>query len=171
LKIAGRNVEGAGINGADGFQFLELGKPVGIGAEEVDVAPESKRIDHGDAEGGDGRITKSGALRAGEREGHAKGGGQGIPCGHSPMIDAVHDEATGRPDIAGILHRALPGHAVRSFAVMTGGLINAMYRVEVEGFEDPLVLRFYARDRTACQKEVDLHRLVAGSVPVPEVLY
>jgi aminoglycoside phosphotransferase (APT) family kinase protein len=87
------------------------------------------------------------------------------------MIDGVHDEVTRRPDIAGLLHRALPGHAVRSFAVMTGGLINAMYRVEVEGFEDPLVLRFYARDRAACQKEVDLHRLVAGSVPVPEILY
>jgi aminoglycoside phosphotransferase (APT) family kinase protein len=87
------------------------------------------------------------------------------------MIDAVPHETTGRPDIAGVLHRALPGHAVRSFAAMTGGQINAMYRVEVEGFEDPLVLRFYARDRTACQKEVDLHRLVARSVPVPEILY
>src|ERR1019366_3429410 len=53
----------------------------------------------------------------------------------------------------------------------TGGLINAMYRVEVAGFEDPLVLRLYARDRAACQKEVDLHRLVAGRVPVPEILF
>ena len=70
------------------------------------------------------------------------------------------------PDIAGILHRAFPGHAVRSFAAMTGGLINAMYRVELEGFEDPLVLRFYARDRTACQKEVDLHRLEIGRAHV-----
>ena len=41
------------------------------------------------------------------------------------------------PDIVGILHRAFPGHAVRSFAAMTGGLINAMYRVELEGLEDP----------------------------------
>ena len=87
------------------------------------------------------------------------------------MIDSGPHEATRRLDIAGLLHRALPGHTVRSCAAMTGGLINAMYRVEVEGFEDPLVLRFYARDRTACQKEVDLHRLVAGSVPVPEILY
>ena len=87
------------------------------------------------------------------------------------MIDSGPHEATRRLDIAGLLHRALPGHTVRSCAAMTGGLINAMYRVEVEGFEDPLVLRFYARDRTACQKEVDLHRLIAGSVPVPEILY
>ena len=54
---------------------------------------------------------------------------------------------------------------------MTGGLINRMYRLEVEGLQDPLVLRLYARDRAACQKEVDLHRLVAGRVPVPEILY
>ena len=75
------------------------------------------------------------------------------------------------PDIAGILHRAFPGHAMRCFVAMTGGLINAMYRVELEGYEDPLVLRFYARDRAACQKELDLHRLVGGCVPVPEILY
>ena len=87
------------------------------------------------------------------------------------MTDAIQPRATGRPNIAGVLHRALPGHALRSCAVMTGGLINAMYAVEVDGFEDPLVLRFYARDPAACQKEVDLHRLVEGRVPVPEILY
>jgi aminoglycoside phosphotransferase (APT) family kinase protein len=74
-------------------------------------------------------------------------------------------------DIACALRRALPSHALRSCSVMTGGLINPVYRVELEGFDDPLVLRFYARDTAACQKEVDLHRLVAGSVPVPEILY
>ena len=71
------------------------------------------------------------------------------------MIDAVHHEATGRPDIAGVLHRAFPGHALRSVAVMTGGLINAMYCVELEGFEDPLVLRFYAQiGRASCRERV-----------------
>ena len=54
---------------------------------------------------------------------------------------------------------------------MTGGLINGMSRLEVEGFEQPIVLRLYARDPAACQKEVDLHRLVAERVPVPEILY
>jgi aminoglycoside phosphotransferase (APT) family kinase protein len=87
------------------------------------------------------------------------------------MTDAIHHEATQGPDISGILHRAFPAHGVRSSTVMTGGLINAMYRVELEGFEDPLVLRFYSQDPSACQKEVDLHRLVAGWVPVPEILY
>ena len=66
-----------------------------------------------------------------------------------------------------------------------------MYRVDVAGLRQPLVLRVYSR-RTAspdmaapemgsqdtvsraaavCRKEVDLHRLVAARVPVPEILY
>jgi len=87
------------------------------------------------------------------------------------MRDAAHLEATRRPDFAGIFRRALPGHALRSCAVLTGGLMHEMYRVELEGLEDPLVLRLYSGDAAACQKEVDLHRLVAGRVPVPEILY
>jgi aminoglycoside phosphotransferase (APT) family kinase protein len=93
------------------------------------------------------------------------------PVGMFQMIDAMDHEAAGRRQIARILHRAFPGHALRSCAVMTGGLINEMYRLEIEGFEQPLVLRLYARDPAACQKEFDLHRLVAERVPVPEILY
>lgn len=74
-------------------------------------------------------------------------------------------------EIPHILQRAFPGHSLRCCAVMTGGLINEMYRLELEGWEQPLVLRLYARDPAACQKEVDLHRLVAACVPVPEILY
>ncbi|MGD0771647.1 MAG: aminoglycoside phosphotransferase family protein [Candidatus Solibacter sp.] len=87
------------------------------------------------------------------------------------MISTIHDDAVWRRVIPRILHQALPGHALRSFAFMPGGLINAMYRLEVEGLRDPLVLRLYTRDPSACQKEVDLHRLVAARVPVPEILY
>jgi fructokinase len=54
---------------------------------------------------------------------------------------------------------------------MTGGVINGMYRIEVEGLNEPFVLRIYMRDAAACRKEVDLHRLVARRVPVPEILY
>ena len=87
------------------------------------------------------------------------------------MRDAVHHEATQRPDFAAIFQRAFPGHALRSCTVLTGGLMHEMYRVELEGLEDPLVLRLYSGDAAACQKEVDLHHLVAGRVPVPEILY
>ena len=62
LKIAGRNVERTGVNRADGFQFLELGKPEGIGGQQVDFAAQSERIDHRDAERGDGRVGKRGVC-------------------------------------------------------------------------------------------------------------
>ena len=46
-----------------------------------------------------------------------------------------------------------------------------MYRVHVSGLTEPLVLRIYSRDAAACRKEVELHRLVGASVPVPEIVY
>jgi aminoglycoside phosphotransferase (APT) family kinase protein len=73
--------------------------------------------------------------------------------------------------IAHILSRALPRHALKSFEPLTGGLINAMYRLYAEGLQEPFVLRVYSRDPSACQKEVDLHQLVSGRAPVPEILY
>lgn len=73
--------------------------------------------------------------------------------------------------VARILAEALPTHALRSFELLTGGLSNTNYRLHVEGLKDFLVLRVYCRDPSACQKEVDLHRLVSDRVPVPEVLY
>jgi aminoglycoside phosphotransferase (APT) family kinase protein len=73
--------------------------------------------------------------------------------------------------IAHILSRALPQHALQSFEPLTGGSINAMYRLRAEGLQEALVLRVYSRDPSACQKEVDLHQLVSGQVPVPEIVY
>ena len=35
--------------------------------------------------------------------------------------------------IARIVARALPGHALRTFEPLTGGLINAIYRIQVDG--------------------------------------
>ena len=73
--------------------------------------------------------------------------------------------------VAEIFARALPGHPAVSFDPLPGGLSNAMYRVRVAGLSEPLVLRLYSRDAAACRKEVEIHRLVAGRVPVPEILY
>jgi aminoglycoside phosphotransferase (APT) family kinase protein len=73
--------------------------------------------------------------------------------------------------IAHILSRALPKHALKSFEPLTGGLINTMYRMHVEGLREAFVLRVYSRDPSACRKEVDLHQLVSSRAPVPEILY
>jgi fructosamine-3-kinase len=73
--------------------------------------------------------------------------------------------------IAHILLRALPQHALQSFEPLSGGLINAMYRLRALGLQEAFVSRVYARDPSACQKEVGLHRLVSRQAPVRETLY
>jgi aminoglycoside phosphotransferase (APT) family kinase protein len=87
------------------------------------------------------------------------------------MIDPAGDQPAWRQQIPRILERAFPGRPLRSIEAITGGVINGMYRIQIEGIDEPFVLRIYIRDPAACRKEVDLHRLVAHRVPVPEILY
>lgn len=54
---------------------------------------------------------------------------------------------------------------------LPGGLRNSNFRVDLEPRTEPVVLRIYECDPTACQKEVDLHRLIRETVPVPEILH
>jgi aminoglycoside phosphotransferase (APT) family kinase protein len=66
---------------------------------------------------------------------------------------------------------ALSGRRVVAVELLSGGLINANFKIHLDSPNDPLVLRFYTRDPATCQKEVDLYQLVHRTVPVPEVLY
>ncbi len=70
-----------------------------------------------------------------------------------------------------LLRPALGPCAVSAFAPLSGGLANTNYRVMLAGSEEPVVVRLYTRDPTACAIEVALLRLVSGSVPVPRLLY
>lgn len=70
-----------------------------------------------------------------------------------------------------LLANALPGRRVVAVEILSGGLINANFKIYLDLGAEPLVLRFYTRDPAACQKEVDIYQLVHGTVPVPEVLY
>jgi aminoglycoside phosphotransferase (APT) family kinase protein len=54
---------------------------------------------------------------------------------------------------------------------LTEGLRNANFKLRLDSTPESIVLRIYEHDASLCQKEVDLLRLVGGSVPVPEVLY
>jgi len=58
-----------------------------------------------------------------------------------------------------------------TFELLTGGMRNLTVALQVDGLEDRLVLRIYKRDPLACRKEVELHNLVSGWIPVPEILY
>ncbi len=87
------------------------------------------------------------------------------------MIEPARDQPAWQPEIPRILERAFPGRTLRSIDAITGGVINGMYRIQIEDIREPFVLRIYLRDPAACRKELDLHRLVAPRVPVPEILY
>ncbi len=69
------------------------------------------------------------------------------------------------------IERAFPGGRVLAAQRLTGGLRNASFRLRLDSAAEDFVLRIYEHDPVLCQKELDVMRLVAGSVPVPEVVY
>jgi aminoglycoside phosphotransferase (APT) family kinase protein len=60
---------------------------------------------------------------------------------------------------------------VAQVELLSEGLSNFNYRVELDARSEVVVLRIYGRDPAACGKEVDLLRLLRETVPVPEVLH
>jgi aminoglycoside phosphotransferase (APT) family kinase protein len=70
-----------------------------------------------------------------------------------------------------LLAPALGRNSIAAISLLAGGLSNSNFKLDLGNRHEPLVLRVYQRDVSACQKEVDIHRLVRGTVPVPEILY
>jgi aminoglycoside phosphotransferase (APT) family kinase protein len=70
-----------------------------------------------------------------------------------------------------ILGSALPGRRVLELQPLTDGVRNANFKLRLNGAPESVVLRIYEHDPTLCQKEIDVMRLVGGSVPVPEVIH
>jgi len=54
--------------------------------------------------------------------------------------------------------------ASSSYRTNVGWSGQCELQLRVDSLNDPLVLRFYLRDPTACQREVDIYRLIAGTV-------
>lgn len=77
------------------------------------------------------------------------------------------DEGT----LAELLQPIAAGKRVLAAEPLSGGLVNTNYRVTLAGFDRPVVLRLYARDGTACQKDVDLFARLWGRVPMAELLH
>jgi len=75
------------------------------------------------------------------------------------------------PVLERMVHAALPGRRVLSGEPLGDGKRNANFKLLLDPAPEPMVLRIYEHDPSLCQKEVDLMRLVRGSVPVPEVIY
>jgi fructokinase len=70
-----------------------------------------------------------------------------------------------------LVSRALPHSRVLEAVPLTGGLRNANFKLRLDSTARPMVLRIYEHHASLCQKEIDLLRMLAGSVPVPEVIY
>lgn len=75
------------------------------------------------------------------------------------------------PLLKRIVHTAFPHDHVEDMQPLADGLRNANFILRLDSTPELIVLRIYEHDRSICQKEVDLIRLVAGSVPVPVVVY
>lgn len=66
---------------------------------------------------------------------------------------------------------AFPGARVAEVIPVSGGLANTNLRLRLDGRDAPVLLRLYQRDPGQAAKEVALHRLLAGRVPVPAILH
>jgi len=70
-----------------------------------------------------------------------------------------------------MVRTAFPRRRIGAIEPLAGGLRNANFRIRFDALSESIVLRIYQHDASLCQKEIDLLRLVRGSVPVPEVLH
>ncbi|MGA7080484.1 MAG: phosphotransferase [Terriglobales bacterium] len=70
-----------------------------------------------------------------------------------------------------IVQTAFPRAHVVDAQPLTDGWRNANFKLRLDCTPEPVVLRIYEHDASICQKEVDLIRLIGGSVPVAEVLH
>jgi aminoglycoside phosphotransferase (APT) family kinase protein len=76
-----------------------------------------------------------------------------------------------RPVLERMVHAAFPGTRLLEAEPFPEGLRNANFKICLDSFSKPIVLRVYEQDASLCQKEIDLLRLVSGSVPVAQVIH
>src|ERR1700684_4092431 len=75
------------------------------------------------------------------------------------------------PVLERIVDTAFPRRRVSEMQPLVEGLRHANFKLRLDSAAESMVLRIYEHDASLCQKEIDLLRLVEGSVPVPELLY
>ncbi len=73
--------------------------------------------------------------------------------------------------IEGMLAMAFPHVSGVTLQPLSGGCANLNMRVELKGYNPPVVLRIYLRDPEAGHREAMLSALLKRKVPVPEVLF
>jgi Ser/Thr protein kinase RdoA (MazF antagonist) len=75
------------------------------------------------------------------------------------------------PQLECVIHAAFGSRQVSGISPLIDGFRNANFKIELADPFDRVVLRLYEHDPVLCRKEIDLFRLVAGAVPVPEIIH
>lgn len=70
-----------------------------------------------------------------------------------------------------IIRAAFGSHQGATISPLTDGFRNANFKIDFKDSRESVVLRLYEHDPALCRKEVDLLRLIHGSVPVPQIVY
>ncbi len=74
-------------------------------------------------------------------------------------------------DLERIVHRAFGERRILEAEPLAGGFRNTNLKVRLDGESDYIVVRIYRHHASLCRKEIDLFRLVGGSVPVPDLIH
>ena len=70
----------------------------------------------------------------------------------------------------GIVQKAFPEcQRVENYNLLSGGALNTTYKFQIKGTQ--FVLRLYARDRSHCKMEQEIHALIDGKVSTPTLIY
>lgn len=63
------------------------------------------------------------------------------------------------------------GQHVLNASLMAGGFSNTLYKAQLSGRTEPIVVRLYTRDAASCEKDIALFDLLHERIPMPELLH
>ena len=61
--------------------------------------------------------------------------------------------------------------SIAQLQLLSEGCANTNYKVSFNNDRSPIVIRIYMREKSALQREVAIHRLIADQIPVPRHFY
>lgn len=74
-------------------------------------------------------------------------------------------------DTAAMLLTPYTKDAINKLILLSEGCANTNYKVTFHNSRPPVVIRIYIREQSSLQREVAIHKLIAGNIPVPTHLY
>jgi aminoglycoside phosphotransferase (APT) family kinase protein len=75
------------------------------------------------------------------------------------------------PALERMIHAAFPQCSAVDIQPLADGMRNSNFKLQLDHEPGTVVLRVYEHDPSLCRKELNLFRLVRGTVPVPDVLH